>query len=320
MLSRYMAFLLARRCEFDSSARLLLQIWEQGGGSDLTTDRLTHFLILSLDTGRARSWSSSDSEAAASGIHDCTAGASTCPDISPPLPAAAACDRNWGEYSGGASSRAIASTAAAARKLLHQVRFHPPFATFGSCSSRQSKSLAAQRRLSVNGNSSRCRIQPPVPLFASLMPLQGWSCVNHRHGRKFLVFCLHGQHGQCCCCCRHHHRVHRVCHRLVRCTPTSPMPTSSSTTSVSLLQPSTFLSLDLSAGMDALQREVVRSWRQVQVPRCCCTLHTSPSHASSGYTCSPRRPPAQARVKLAPLRLEAYHHEVPRHNSFLARF
>jgi choline dehydrogenase-like flavoprotein len=37
-LARYWAFLLAHRCEFDASARMLLQIWEHGGGSDLTSD------------------------------------------------------------------------------------------------------------------------------------------------------------------------------------------------------------------------------------------------------------------------------------------
>jgi hypothetical protein len=114
---RYLAFLLARRCEFDSSAQLLLQIWEQGGGSDLTNDRLTHFLLLSFDSARVRSWSRSEDD----GLHDCTAGVFTCSDPSPPLPAASFCDRQWDEYSGTASSRSIASAAAAARKLLKQV-------------------------------------------------------------------------------------------------------------------------------------------------------------------------------------------------------
>ena len=127
MLLRYLAFLLARRCEFDSSARLLLQIWEQGGGSDLTTDRLTHFLILSFDSGRVRSWSRRDAEGGASDVNDCTVGVSSCPDISPPSPAPAVCDSNWGRYTGGAHARAIASTAASARKLLNQAPFRPSF-------------------------------------------------------------------------------------------------------------------------------------------------------------------------------------------------
>jgi len=121
MLFRYLAFLLARRCEFDASARLLLQLWEQGGGNDLVSDRITHFLILSLDTGGARSWSSSDADGHASNVHDCTVGVSSCHAISPPPPSPAACDRNWGEYSGGKLSQAIASTAAAARKILAEV-------------------------------------------------------------------------------------------------------------------------------------------------------------------------------------------------------
>ena len=120
-LARYWAFLLAHRCEFDASARMLLQIWEHGGGSDLTSDRITHFLILSLHSGRARSWSSSGSDEAASDIQDCTVGVSACPDITPTPPPPAACLRNWQEFTGGSLSRAIASAAAAAHKVLAEV-------------------------------------------------------------------------------------------------------------------------------------------------------------------------------------------------------
>jgi hypothetical protein len=122
---RYWAFLLARRCEFDASARVLLQIWEHGGGSDLTSDRITHFLILSLDSGHARSWSSSGHEQAYSDVHDCTVGVASCPDITPPLPSPAACRRNWHEYTGGSFSQAISSAAAAARSLLAKVPHSP---------------------------------------------------------------------------------------------------------------------------------------------------------------------------------------------------
>lgn len=190
----YLAFLLARRCEFDASARLLLQIWEQGGGSDLTADRITHFLLLSFDSGLVRSWSRSNDEGVVSDIHDCTVGVSSCPEISPPLPAPAVCDRNWGEYSSGAQSRAVASTAATVRKLLQQ-------------------SLLAQRRLSVNGNSSRAGAALTIITAANSLY---FPCMGNMIGS------LHA----------HEPEVNVVIYDL---------------------------------GMDPLQRQVARSWRQVQV-------------------------------------------------------
>jgi hypothetical protein len=62
----YLAFLLARRCEYEASARLVLQIWQHGGGSDVASDRFTHFLLLSLDSGSARSWGGSGPDNAVS--------------------------------------------------------------------------------------------------------------------------------------------------------------------------------------------------------------------------------------------------------------
>jgi len=226
MLFRYLAFLLARRCEFDASAQLLLQLWEQGGGSDLTSDRITHFLILALDSGRARSWSRSSDEAEgrASDVHDCTVGVAACHDISPPLPSPAACRRNWREYTGGASSLAVASTAAAARKMLAEVPLAaqlPP-----SLLIHAAVAAAAARAVGQRQQQQVVLPQPPPP--DPLMALQGWACIDHRHCSQLSLFFLSGQHGLHRRRRRRRRRRHplTLTRRSDRCTRTSPTSTS----------------------------------------------------------------------------------------------
>jgi hypothetical protein len=102
----------------------LLQILEHGGGSDVISDRITHFLILSLDSGRARSWSSAGVATAAPDVHDCTVGVSYCGDVVPPAPSSFVCDRSWSEYAGSEVSAAVASAAVAVRRILSQVPAH----------------------------------------------------------------------------------------------------------------------------------------------------------------------------------------------------
>jgi hypothetical protein len=310
MFVRYWAFLLARRCEFDSSARVLLQLWEHGGGSDVTSDRITHFLILSLDSGHARSWSRSGHELAASDVHDCTVGVASCPDISPLLPSLAACRRNWDEYTGGSLSQAIASAATAARSILAKVPL-PPHLLLTTSASRAPQALLAQRRLSVNGNSSRRVACAPFRALFHNAP-QGWARSNYRHGGQCLVLHLLGQYGagraaaaavvltlsQIGSIHAHEPDVNIVIYDL-------------GAVFASALNPNLRYSCKrhVLAGFDALQRQVARSWRQVQV------LHhrliiASPHHRVPGVACSSRPPPPPARLQSTPLRLETHHHEV----------
>ena len=104
----------------------MLQIWQHGGGSDVASDRFTHFILLSLDSGSARWWGGSGPDNAVSDVHDCTVGVASCSPISPPLPSSTACDRSWLEYTGSALSQSIASAAVAARKILSDVRLPSP--------------------------------------------------------------------------------------------------------------------------------------------------------------------------------------------------